>query len=524
MLAIGLAWGLAILAVDPRGNFPLNDDFSFGKSVYNLCVEGRVFLDEWLAMTFATQWLWGSACCELFGFSFTVLRLSTLVLATVAVAMLYQSLRRGGQPSTTAALLALVLAFNPLFFSLAFTFMTDVPFVALMLLSLWGWWRWLERPVPRAFALALGLSLLTLMLRQVGLMLLLAPVVGRWHQTRRLAPSLLATWPALMGMALLAAWTHWLDWHQGLPETWQDPLTLVEKATTIDSWLTATKRIAALAGTLGLFLLPALVGLRSWRWVLGVRRHWLYLLAGVLLLANGLWWRETIPWGNVFYNLGLGPKLLKDGQYFLNVRPSLGAPALAVLQVVAAFAGAWLGVVTLALVRRWVSAPFTTYLTACAGAYFIFVMLDTYSFDRYWLVFVPLLLLLLAWGYKASTGQRPPWLAWGLVALMGLFSVGATHDYLAWNRARWEALHWLTNTQGVPPERIDGGFEFNGWHRPGVLEHGRARSWWWVAAEDYCITFGELEGFTKVQAFTWPRWLPPGRDSLLVIHKDGTPW
>ncbi len=522
LIALLSTWLLAMLLVDPRGEFPLNDDFSFAKSVYNLCVEGRVLFDDWLAMTFVAQWLWGNGWCEVFGFSFTVLRLSTLVLATVGLMVLYELLREIGASHVLAVFLALVLAFNPLFFSLSFTFMTDVPFAALLLLALWAWWRWYQHQGRVWFTAALAISVLALMLRQTGLMLLLALPVWRWHHTRRLGPTLLATWPILCGLALLYAWTRWLEGHQGLPDTWADPLVLIENATKFGKWEVASRRLPALGGTLGLFLLPVFLGLRTWRWIQQARRRWLVVLAGALLLANGLWWHQAIPWGNIFYNLGLGPKLLKDGQFFLNVYPQLGPSALLGLQVLAAFSGAWLGMLVLACLRSWLENPFGSFLLVCTSAYLLFAMLDTHSFDRYWLVFFPLLLCLFAMVKVAQLPPAPNAVSWLLLGAMALFSLLATHDYLAWNRARWQALHWLAD-EGIPPERIDGGFEFNGWHRPGVLEHGRARSWWWVHAEDYCVTFGQLEGFTTVRAFTWSRWLPPGQDSILVIHKDGRP-
>ena len=47
------------------------------------------------------------------------------------------------------------------------------------------------------------------------------------------------------------------------------------------------------------------------------------LIASILGLATMLPVVGRVPWGNIMFNLGLGPKVLKDGYYFINVTPTL---------------------------------------------------------------------------------------------------------------------------------------------------------------------------------------------------------
>ena len=82
-------WLLAILLINPMGEFPLNDDFSYARSTLNLSEGGILRYDPWLSMTLLAQVLWGTAFCKLFGFSFTVLRCSTLVLGWVGLVHLH---------------------------------------------------------------------------------------------------------------------------------------------------------------------------------------------------------------------------------------------------------------------------------------------------------------------------------------------------------------------------------------------------------------------------------------------------
>ena len=51
-----------------------------------------------------------------------------------------------------------------------------------------------------------------------------------------------------------------------------------------------------------------------------------------------------------------------------------------------------------------------------------------------------------------------------MVLPSGILTIGATHDYLSWNRVRWQALHNLMQEPQISPNDIDGGFEFNGWY------------------------------------------------------------
>src|SRR5260221_9111383 len=89
-LAILLTLQLAIVAiVEPRGNFPLNDDWAFAHSVQWLLSEGRIRLSDWVPMYLVPQTLAGGVAAALFGFSFDVLRHVTQLAALLAVGAAY---------------------------------------------------------------------------------------------------------------------------------------------------------------------------------------------------------------------------------------------------------------------------------------------------------------------------------------------------------------------------------------------------------------------------------------------------
>jgi dolichyl-phosphate-mannose--protein O-mannosyl transferase len=62
-------------------------------------------------------------------------RISTLVLSLVGVLGVYVLIRQLNRPRWLAMICALTLCFNPVYFSLSNTFMTDVPFAAWEILT-----------------------------------------------------------------------------------------------------------------------------------------------------------------------------------------------------------------------------------------------------------------------------------------------------------------------------------------------------------------------------------------------------
>jgi hypothetical protein len=127
---------LALLSVlSPQGEFPINDDWVHARVVQVLLERGRL-------ESFGLDWpvarlpgLLGALFAEVFGFSHTVLRASTLALAAAGVLACYALLRDLLGPAR-ALLGALVLLINPLFVNLSYSFMTDVPFLSLALCAL----------------------------------------------------------------------------------------------------------------------------------------------------------------------------------------------------------------------------------------------------------------------------------------------------------------------------------------------------------------------------------------------------
>ena len=233
---------------------------------------------------------------------------------------------------------------------------------------------------------------------------------------------------------------------------------------------------------------------------------------------------------NIIIPQGIGPVLLHDSQ----LQPLLNPPPLP--------AGFWLAVTVLSLLG---AALVVAHLTVSilevlrptrrhpveeddsARNYFLFAILIMLAplllsgfFDRY---LVPALLfgfglLVLAREDSAWRWGRGQYLA-SMLLLVGfaVFGIAGTRDYLEWNRTRWRALEALLAKGDISAEKVDGGFEFNGWYK---FQTFNATNWWRVD-DSYVITFGELEGFTVLQKYGYRNWLPPRDGQILVLKRNG---
>ena len=103
---------------------------------------------------------------------------------------------------------------------------------------------------------------------------------------------------------------------------------------------------------------------------------------------------------------------------------------------------------------------------------------------------------------------------------MGLFSIAGTHDYFAWNRARWNALHSVMEA-GVSPTKIDGGVEFNGWYRtaPRSPNVPYAKNWWFVENDTYTVSFGPFANYQVQETYPFQRWLSQEADTIFLLRK-----
>jgi hypothetical protein len=535
-LGLCAIWLLMIWLVDPRGDFPLGDDWLFASAVRGLLETGEYRLPDLTMMTLLTQVLWGYGFSLWFGgASFEILRASTITLGLAAALAVYWLLREAGACRRVAFVAAAALAVNPIFFVLACTFMSDVPFVAFSALSLACYARALRLSSPAMVVLGTVFSIAAVLVRQLGLVLpisfCVAHFVRQGTRTRSISIALL---PMLASLLAYLGYQHWLAAHGGMPARF---VSLAEHFRSASSDGVAAAAAVTwwncvwIALYIGFFALPvavlAIPRLRGVRWrafaVWGIAAA---LATGALVEAN-----RMFPYlGNILSRRGLGAFTLRGipelGLAELARIPWPAAAGATLASILSAGVLAYLaGSAALELLRRfrddrvreqaWVGA-----LALAFAAPYSALIATGSMFDRY---ILPLAVVAPLW-LAAAAGQgarRPAPLAASaaLLLMLAAFSVAATHDYFAWNRARWDALRQLTS-QGVPPALIDGGFEFNGTHLYREdFQKVPGKSWWWVQDDEYIVAFSRIPGYRVVNRQLWDRWLFGRQERIYTLRR-----
>jgi hypothetical protein len=100
------------------------------------------------------------------------------------------------------------------------------------------------------------------------------------------------------------------------------------------------------------------------------------------------------------------------------------------------------------------------------GLHLILIFFAPWFLDRYFLVLLPAALLLMGGDVDPLPLPRIQWAAgFTLLAISAAFSVAMMHDWLSWNRIRWQMGRDALK-QHIHPWDIEGGFEWDGWYAP----------------------------------------------------------
>jgi hypothetical protein len=528
---------LSVVLVNPRGNYPLNDDWLYARSVETFLSEGRIVKPQLAAVSLVFQTLWGAGFCSIFGFSHTVLRVSNLLLhLAAALALAVVVLLRTGKCSL-GVFVGLTLIFSPLALLSAFSFMWEPALVAMIAFSLLALYSWERNHHWRAGVSLWFFSMAAVLVHPVAI------VVPGWLVVRWLGRNggfIRRAWP---GIWALMAGTVFLWWH--LADSSTETMTgfWVGRGFAVDVPFRVFVRLPGAILYLGLFLLPVGMSLFSAKRVLVALPFFAWAW------GQGIWAGGAHP----FPLPCLENTLTLSGIGFLGLQgyqPTLGAPFWWAISVLAALSALGL----MGRLNWWERVPiWAMLLLAClpwaarltlgpsllraaigglvglvAWAVFLwptlrergavalglvwlllFVALPPF-YDRYLVVLLPLFLV----GFVRSMA-RPLLVGWMAVFLIAAGSIAGVHDYLAVNRTRWDLLHDLTALKGIDPSAIDGGYEWAGWHYAwqGIPARERlesARGPWWTTLwapqiqPEYVVSLSPLPGMTAKEVRSCP--------------------
>ncbi len=539
--------------VHPLADVAVSDDWVYARSVEILFAEHRLEILPLTVTTLVFQVVWGGVFAKVFGLGFGVLRMSTVVLVLMGAWALYGLCRQLGLSPRRSALGTAVYLFNPLLYSLGFTYMSDAGFVSLMVISLYFFVRGL-RPVDAVIPFVVAGSVvagLAFLQRQQGALIPLAIVAYLLFAGR--------LWPPRRGIALLASvviapaiamagYYFWLFRIHGVPLYQKLFMDHVEEV--------GRRGVAVQVGRLsfismmylGLFALPLLAGAFA-----GLRRlfrsasplTWAavgvvgaVIAVGMVRFGDG---RPRMPYIPDFLNAaGIGPVQQIRGE-----RPALvGRDVLTVLTGVCAaaallltFVVAWrlagrrreaLGIGGL-LVSMFVFQAGGTLPSSFSFFNWQVGGLPAPSLDRYLLPLLPLTILVVLWALRSAPFSLPA--AWVVIVAVGLFAVAGTRDSMVRQQTVWDIADAAV-AAGVPAHKVDGGAAWSGYYlfeysvtTPIPPPPGDSPWWVWVFAPGadgtYVVGGRPLPGYDVVRTVPLSSWLEPRPAHLYLLKREG---
>lgn len=540
-------WGLVIWFINPVGEFMINDDWSFVKALEVVSVQGGIPATGWGdgGPSLLTHLVWGYLFTKLFGFSVTVLRISVLVMAVLGSLSFLILLRRSGASPGLALLGTSTLVLNPLFLSQSFTFMTDITFAGLLIFAVLMISEGMKQENKVLVGLGLFFTLGALLTRQIAIVIPIALIISMLIHPRSRA---IGFWPVVF-MSVVIAIIPWLAFEYALKKLGSTSLTDHEVIHAIvrdplQLGLLGYSRLLFDRLFIGIgyvsFMISPVIAL-SFKELYSRKIFRIYFLVVTVLFVlleicifMGVVHPPVAFYRNVIFDFGIGPLLLKD-TYVLQLSRSFTIPAYlyyCIFYWATVTTGAIVLLIHSSLSRifsqskegLYKTTSFTSTFALANAAVYAGILLLTGYHDRY---LIPVCLLLLIWvvsdryrEFDKSLWSKSVMPALVSIAFMAIFSVGGVHDLMSTKTALKQAQDYLMNDRAVPPCKMDGGFEFNGYHcyrkdfvkKPGL-------SWWWVDSENYLLALGPLDGYEVEKMFPFRR-IFPDNGAVYVLKND----
>lgn len=528
-LALLVIFVLAEIVVQPFGDFPLNDDWAYAKPVIGMLNGQKFSIGECPAMTLVTHLVWGFVFVKAGGFSFELLRLSTMVASFIGIVVLFSMLRRITSSSLLSFVGALTYLFVPMYFNLTNTYMTDITFSTILILGVNSAMGYFQNGSKVHLIAVYVFSFMLVFTRQYGIILpfsfLLVSIIQK-HERK------LALWIGLVSCALilfsLKQYEAYL--HTVLPDYASYKYSGEISPLQSKFWITLFKNIRDRHATVALqsiiylspfamvFFFPLLRGLRFLKLVI------LCFVAGALVFV--VFHKEPFPMGNVLSNVNLGTETFYESlsQETVNRLPHtrsetyerwcnrsmlLGMTAMLVL--ISVFLWRHRSIVKQGLF----SNPLRLMLVLLFLFYTLLIFVTESYFDRYHLPLILIGILMVSFISKVCEPYLMPGVT--VLILMSYVSMAGTKDYFTLQNKKWEACAFLQKQHGAGPDIVNAGYEYNGWNE------SKPSAWYlflFLKQYHYLVQYSPEPGFRLYRSYEFQRYFPYKRDKINIFVND----
>jgi 4-amino-4-deoxy-L-arabinose transferase-like glycosyltransferase len=511
-LFLFLAWLLLWFFASPLGEFPLNDDWSYSATVKHFCDTGEYVSGDTPAMTLFGHVLWGSLFVKIFGFSFSILRLSGNIAGLIGIFFSYRLCNYLFNNKNLALFFALTLLVNPIYFALSNSFMTDIPFFSSCVITSYFLLRYFKEQRNKYLFLGILFSCFGMLIRQTAIIIPAAfAIMMIVENPRSVRIWLSAGLPVSCAGLTLIIFTWYMRHYNHLSWAFQDRGQVYEyfhhPKLLLLNFIFRVTHILLFAGLflfpLTLFRVKNIVNAAfKTKIVFGIS-----LLAFVTALIQVL---PTFPKGNIFNEYGIGPITTYDVlAIHINSPEPLSAIFTWPLRIIAVTGAINLLFIfseritaEVFVIREKSFSKFISVFALLSLCLFSFmVSLPDFFFDRYLLFTLPFFALI------ALNGCHPKKRAYVfssvLIGLLFFFTAFTVRDYFEWSRTRWQFANAVVKS-GVSPMDLEGGYEFNGWHAYTDEKKWERDITWHQRKKKFMISSGAVESYSKVDSVIVP--------------------
>jgi len=528
-LVIALLFLLVELFIWPTGEFPLNDDWSYSRSVEAYVNYGKIQFSDWVAIPFVSQYLIGIFFSKVFGFSFFSLRLGSIVLSFLMIFIFDKLLKSLSVRDYFRFFINLLLVFNPLFLTMGNTFLPDTYTLFFALCSFYFMIKYILENKSLNFILFIICTLLGTMTRQTGILLpFLFSLIFFFSKKKTLKNILISFTPFLVNFLTLFTFEKSAKYYDILPKTYNLQLNAIIDILqhfSINSFLYISLNFLLATICLGIFILP--ITISNFKFHLNQIKNSiiskvLLLLFIVLLIVKPLLTIHILPFnGNIFFFTGIGPVIMTGLNTQAVTEISL---TVRIISVILHLMGGVSFFVAFHAIILWIINSIKK-KTVFFPIFFVLLLFGyltpicfNYANDRYLLLLIPFFFI----SYLLSVTFKLKKLGFSLIFIpIFFFSVIGVRDYFSINNSRWKALDYLTTIQHITPYKIDGGFEFNAWHLYGKANYKTRHNnrWWFIDDDEYIISPQKKDGYTIEKKFPLKSIMTYSYDQMYILKR-----
>lgn len=548
---------LAIFFANPSGNFPINDDLIYAKAVRSVLETGTLHIIGSNAFDFIPLYT-GIGICSLFGFSYELLRATSIAFHLFGSLGLFLCLKEMGLKPRDSALFTSVYTFNPFLVDLSLTFMTDVPALAFTNWIFYVSALAIKRNQLKFWIMAVLALTAAMSVRQTALLFFPAVFLAGilFLKERKDKLSFLASCAIpIVGFVVLSKWMAAHNAFQSATDTYTN--AVVGK---IISLLNPAKLIEELTKAscyFGSFLLPVTLPVLAivLRQFPKYKSESLLALGGSalvtvlplvdLMIGKG----KHMPFNqNLFCPPYIGTYSIIGGE---STWPDKHIQTLTVVASVAAAICSYLvffAAAKFAKDRRTNESQKNVWHFFLAFALLIplgalLVQLQAMGLDRYYTFMLTPLLLVIAELWLAISPGLLAFAVAGCVSLaIAAYSALAVSDNMNFQRGVWQSIAKVEK-QGISPRNIDGGPEYNhqfaspdvgkayvvndtmkGW--PSYLRGTEKTSyyrWWPINGEDYIVSCYFMEDYHPIAETPYWNTLKWKFKTIYILESDKLP-